>query len=391
MNKIKILVLEKDVLVRQAIAGILNSKCQCKFEADVRVSGNIGESENIIRKMNPDVVFLDIEKSAADGYTVFNTLRVRYPGMPIVVISSRSENGARAVLYALRKGAVDFITKLEQNNALLLNGNHLLKRIPPIIDTVARIVSSSSKTAKRSAGKVGGNQKEVKEATKNMDKVHHGKSLDLITIGGSMGGLDALYSIVKQLPGDFSVPIVVAQHFPQKYTRVLAHDLNKVSNLEVREAGGTDELMPGVIYIAPGGNHTEVQHNGNTTSFKIHRGPRENGVRPSMDVLFRSAAGLYGSGVLSVILSGYGNDGIAGARKIKDAGGQVLVQDPDNAQAAELPLTVLEAGLADNYYSAEQISRHILNRIPDCNKSRFAEQSFKIYSLEENLIDIYSL
>ncbi|WP_372635145.1 chemotaxis protein CheB [Fodinibius sp.] len=359
MDKIKVLVLDKNILVRQAIAGILNQES----DVVVRVSGEMRRSEQWVNDENPDVVLLDIEDSASDGYAIFNTLRVRFPKLPIVVISSRSERGARAALYALRNGAVNVITKPEKRNALLFATGHFAKRLPPIIKGIERVISRDTvdgwmvdKASRRSPD----NTEEQPEKVR--DKSIRGP-FRLIVIGGSMGGPKALHDILSKLPADFPVPVVAAQHLPKFYTRALAQLLKKASPLAVREALEEAALMPGTAWLAPGGQHCEITQKGNRPFLKIHRGPRENGDRPSIDVLFRSAARLYGRGVLGIILSGNGVDGLAGARAIRREGGHVIVQDPGSAMVDDLPLTVIREGLADHYSSTEQMSRQLLKQV----------------------------
>ncbi|GAA5520254.1 chemotaxis protein CheB [Aliifodinibius salicampi] len=355
MEKIKVLVLDNNIVVRQAIAGVLKRKS----DVVVRVSGELTKSEQLVSKENPDVVLLDIENSASDGYTIFNTLRIRFPKLPIVVISSRSERGAEAAIYALQNGAVNVFTKPEKSNALLFSSHHFGKRLPQIIRGVERVIRrnavdgwSIEKTAHQKSEKTE-EQPEREELRINRGPVR------LIVTGGSMGGPKALNEILKKLPADFSVPIISVQHFPRHYTRELARILKDVSPLAVREVLEEEVLMPGTAWLAPGGHHCEIIKSGNRPFVKAHRGPRENGNRPSIDVLFRSAARLYGKGVLGIILSGDGVDGLAGARTIRQEGGHVIVQDPRDAKVDDLPLSVIREGMANHYSSAEQISQQL--------------------------------
>ncbi|MDX1618725.1 MAG: CheB methylesterase domain-containing protein, partial [Balneolaceae bacterium] len=172
----------------------------------------------------------------------------------------------------------------------------------------------------------------------------------------------ALFSIIPVLPQSLPITLVVVQHFPKHSTKELARRLNEISEVRVEEAYDGVELKPGTVWLAPGGLHAEVERNGGTLTLKLHRGPRENGVRPSIDLLFRSAGWSLGDELLGIILSGCGRDGIAGARVIREYGGNIIVQDPRDALSHSLPLAVIREGLADNYFPAEQIADQIIRR-----------------------------
>ncbi|MCW9705867.1 chemotaxis protein CheB [Fodinibius salsisoli] len=355
MELIKILVIDEDILVRRALARILSSEP----EVELRVSGDLHESEKLIEHENPDIVLLDVGSLAPDNFSFFNTLRVRFPKTPVVVLSPRSEEGARAALYALQNGAIDVITKPEQNYALLFADNHLKKRLLPIISIVSQMIDTGTVDRQAVNTDVDDSQQ---EREKTLFPKSYRRSVNLIAMQGCTGGPKALFTIFKRFPAYLSAPVVIAQHFPKTYTSVLAHSLNKLSNITVKEAHDGAELEPGIAWLAPGGYHCEVQQYGNRSLLKVHQGPRENGVRPSADVLFRSAARLYGLSVLGVILSGHGADGITGAKMIQEVGGEVIVQNPQNALVGELPLSMLQSGLAHQYYPAEQIADEIVKR-----------------------------
>ncbi len=375
MEKIKVLVLDDNILVRQAISGILNQES----DVVVRVSGEIKKSEQLVNEVNPGVVLLDINDSASDGYTTFNTLRIRFPKLPIVVISSRSESGAKAALYAFRNGAVNVITKPEKSNALLFATRHFAKRLPPIIRGIERVINRNTIDgwlAEKESHQSLANTEEDPE--KERGRMNRGP-IRLIVIGGSMGGPKALNDILSKLPADFPIPIISAQHFPKFYTRALAQSLEEISPMKVREVIKETALMPGTAWLAPGGRHCEIKQRGNRPFLNVHRGPRENDVRPSIDVLFRSAARLYGPEVLGIILSGNGVDGLAGARAIRKEGGYIIVQDPNSAMVDDLPMSVIREGLADHYSSAEQISRQLLKHLIHPLKTREIKGYNNIY------------
>ncbi len=162
---------------------------------------------------------------------------------------------------------------------------------------------------------------------------------------------------------DFPVPIVIAQHMPKVYTKVFAAELERRTNLKVMEGYKGAPMEPGQVWVAPGGYHITIRRDNNHSALNVHRGPRENTCRPSIDVLFRSAAETYGPGLLAVILSGRGVDGVTGCRFIKESGGKIIVQDRKSSEAWELPGTVVHNKLADSICSKDRIGKEILERV----------------------------
>jgi len=368
MDKMRVLIIDEDILVRRAIARVLNDVPN----VEIRASEKLGNIEELVQEGNPDLVLLNIEQAAESGFETFHAIRVCFPKLPVVVISSRSFEGAQAAFYALRKGAIDVITKPVSNTTLLFSRQHLKKRVPPIIEGISRIGSRDSVDS----WLVEKTNKQETESVKNRSRFD--QPIQLVVIGGSMGAPKALKRMLKNLPSDFPVPVVIAQHFPRYYTSVLTKELAGSTDLTIHEA--TEEadlaLKPGHVWVASGGTHCEIQQNINRSSLRVHRGPRQNSVRPSIDVLFRSAARLYGSGVLGVLLSGKDTDGLAGARAINDNNGHIIVQDPGNAVIDELPLSVIRSGYASEYYPVELIGDQIKRYISQSNKKAQRTRSY---------------
>lgn len=381
MEEIRVLVLDKNIILRQAFASLLNKEP----DVAVRVSENISDSEKLVRDESPHAVFLDIEDAASDGYSIFNILRVRFPGLPIVVISPRSKKGAKAAMYAIRRGAVDVITKPKKNSALLFASRHFEKRLPPIIRGIERVIGRGTmegESSEKNTWHYTGVDQE-KHSDKERDSLNK-KSTSLIVIGGGMGGPEAIANIISGLPADFSIPIVAVQHFPKLYTKALAQELAKISPLAVREVTDGTELKAGSVWMAPGGWHCEIKQAGNRSVIKVHRGPRENEMRPSIDVLFRSVARIYGSRALGIILSGNGVDGLAGARAIREKEGDVIVQDPGNAMVDDLPLSVIRESLANQHYPADEIGTRILRNIAEPKKTMQIQKYYDFNLLKKD-------
>lgn len=353
MKNINILVMDRDIIVRHSVKEILERECNCT----VRMSGNVRECKLLIMQQRPNLILLNIEQVRASNYSFFKYLRKHYPNLPIVVMSSRSYEGAKAAMYALANGAVDVFTTPRNNNGLLLGRSHLEKRLPLIVNKVSR-----RKEEKYFYRRDGSNKEENEDLMGDLVNDHD--SARIIVMGSGMGGVEPVKRIIKNLPGNFPVPIVLVQHFPRYYTSVLAKKLGSISELEIQELECETELHPSTVYIAPGGFHCKVQQSGNVPTVSIHRGPRIYGERPSIDLLFQSAARLYGNRVLGIILSGAGMDGVAGAEAVINAGGDVLVQEPGDSIVGELSMKVIQEGYASNFFAADKLAGEILKRVP---------------------------
>lgn len=334
---------DRNILIRRAMANTLSPDP----EFEILVSTSRDRIEVLMERESPDVIILDIDEAALDDFSMFNTLRERYPSVPVIVTAARTKRGAADALYTLQNGAFDVITKPEQDNMILFSGRHFSKRLPPAVKAATGCSSAINKTDIR---------------TEKKEKAGQRKLIRQIVIGGGSGGSQALFSIFRKLPADLPVPIVVVQRLPRLFTQQLAQSLDRISDIQVQEAYDGAELLPGTAWIAKGGFQCEVQQTGVKQVLNLHRGPRVNGVRPSVDLLFRSAARLYGDEVLGIVLSGSGTDGEFGAGVIKEAGGTVIVQDPSQALSPELPENILRSGIAGDSYTAEQLGREITER-----------------------------
>jgi two-component system chemotaxis response regulator CheB len=186
--------------------------------------------------------------------------------------------------------------------------------------------------------------------------------IDVVCIGVSTGGPNALAALMPELPADFPVPIVVVQHMPPLFTKFLADRLDSQSRIRVEEASAGAKLEPGVAWLAPGDWHMAVERSGQAVLIRTHQGPQENSCRPAADVLFRSVVSAYGGRVLAVVLTGMGQDGLRGCELVKEAGGQIVVQDEATSVVWGMPGYVAQAGLADRILPLDQIAREIVRR-----------------------------
>jgi two-component system, chemotaxis family, protein-glutamate methylesterase/glutaminase len=189
------------------------------------------------------------------------------------------------------------------------------------------------------------------------------RRIDVVAIGSSTGGPNALAALISQLPADFPVPIVIVQHMPSLFTRLLAERLNHLTELDVREGKNAQRLQGGQVWIAPGGYHMTVARKGMEFVLGINRAPAENSCRPAVDVLFRSVAETYGANVLAVVLTGMGVDGTRGSASIRDAGGEVIVQDEASSAVWGMPGSVVAANLADRIFPLAGLASEVVRRV----------------------------
>jgi two-component system chemotaxis response regulator CheB len=184
-----------------------------------------------------------------------------------------------------------------------------------------------------------------------------------IVMAVSTGGPDALAAVVGRLPADLPVPILVVQHMPAEFTRLLAGRLDRESALRSVEASAGQDVLPGVIYIAPGGRHMALERTGGRVSVELHDGPPENSCRPAADVLFRSAAAVYRQNLLAVVLTGMGQDGLRGAASVRSAGGVVIAQSESSSVAVGMPGAVAAAGVAHAIVPLEDLGEALSERV----------------------------
>jgi two-component system, chemotaxis family, protein-glutamate methylesterase/glutaminase len=356
-NRLKAVIIDSHVLMRQILASMLRRK----ENVEIIESINLESGMSLLSMFNenePDIIFLGIDNYKSVEMQVFGEIRRNYPRVPVVLMTPLSRAGAQIALTGLKKGAVDFITKPERNIGLVLANKHFYKRVLPIISHLSSLNMDVLKTS----DSLSVSDMEVMRVTSERPN-QVSNHIDIVVIGGCMGGVTSLYKLISRLPDKIPVPVVIVQHMPKHYTRELADDLDKITPLNVREAQNNSSLLPGQVYLAPGGYHTVVKNTGSRKSLFIHKGPRENHNRPSIDVLFRSAVQAYRNKVLGVLLSGGGNDGVLGANHISDAGGDIIVESEESSLLGQLSAKVLEENLSSGKYRADQLGVEIVKRL----------------------------
>ena len=354
MRKIRVLIVDDAVVIRRMLTEVLSGDPQLEV-VGTAANGNIALAR--IPQLNPDVLTLDIEMPEMDGLETLAALRKSYASLPVIMFSTLTERGAAKTLDALALGANDYITKPANVGSV----SHAIQRIREGLIPKIKMFCSS-------AAGIDPPPEFPKAISTSPHRVRalpvSGPSrVDIVAIGVSTGGPNALAAVFPAFPADFPVPVVVVQHMPPVFTRILAERLESCSELRVEEARAGELLRPGRAWIAPGGYHMVVDRQNGAACLQTNQAAPENSCRPAVDVLFRSVAGCYGRSALGVILTGMGYDGLRGSEQIRTAGGQILVQDEATSVVWGMPGCVAEAGLADRVLPQDQIGSEITRRV----------------------------
>lgn len=339
MKKIRVLVVDDSALIRQMFSKFLNADPEIEV---VGVAPDPFIARQQIKELNPDVITLDIEMPKMDGLTFLEKIMTLRP-MPVVMVSSLTRKGADETIRALETGAVDYISKPADSSVSL---DSIADELRAKVKCAASARIAGRKAADRSAARL---------------SFAGRTAVNLIAIGASTGGVEALRDILEALP-DTLPPIVITQHMPPTFTASFAARLDKLCAISVHEARNGQPLLPGHAYIAPGGLHLEVARQGSAWKCVTHDEPAVSGHRPSVDVLFRSVAREAGADALGAILTGMGKDGAQGMLLMRQAGAHTIGQNEAScvvygmpraafdigAVAAQLPLSGIAAGLVEH-------------------------------------------
>jgi two-component system, chemotaxis family, protein-glutamate methylesterase/glutaminase len=351
MSKIHILIVDDAVIVRSRLSKLF--ALDSEFEVvGVAATGRIAIAK--IPQVTPDVVILDVEMPDMNGLETLVEIRRSHPNLPVIMFSTQTHTGAAATLDALALGASDYATKPSQLGSIEAANQHIQETLFP------KIKFFGAKTALPPTG-VPGVAPAISQSSQRVRSSP--ASIDILAIGASTGGPNALSLVLPQLPKTFQIPIVIVQHMPAMFTKLMAERLATKCQLSVAEAYSGALLTPGTIWIAPGGYHVEVTRSGTQMQLITHQAPPENFCRPSVDVLFRSIAQYYKARSLGVIFTGMGQDGLRGCKSIRDAGGQILVQDEASSVVWGMPGFVANAGLADAVLPLDIMSTEILHYV----------------------------
>jgi two-component system chemotaxis response regulator CheB len=314
-------------------------------------ASNGAQAVEMVARAAPDVVTLDIEMPEMNGLEALAEIRRRWPQLPVIMFSTLTERGAEATLDALALGANDYVTKptgTSVGRAPAVIREELAPRIKALC--AARVLRQEKIWAARRMPftAFGGRKRRV----------------DVVAIGSSTGGPNALTTLLTSLPAHLSTPLLIVQHMPPVFTRFLAERLAAKCLFPVREADDGAIVRPGEVWIARGDYHLATVREGTQVRLRLTQQPPENSCRPSVDVLFRSVAEVYGGSALALVLTGMGQDGLLGARQLRAAGADIVVQDEATSVVWGMPGYIAREGLADAVLPLGQIAPEIQRRVP---------------------------
>jgi len=331
----RILIVDDSAVMRSLLRAVIGK------DAGLETAGTAADGESAmsaIETQHPDLVLLDVEMPVMDGLDTLRKMRARGHRIPVIMCSSLTQRGAKVTIEALACGASDYVAKpagqSSREAAMLTLSRDLIPKIHALTSLPQATLSGTARPPLLTP----------------LPKASPISSIPtVLVIGVSTGGPAALDILLPNLPANFPLPVMIVQHMPELFTKLLAERLNSRCPLRVREAVEGDPVLAGSIYIARGNWHMEVQAGaqiGFPATLHLSQGALENHCRPAVDALFRSAAAVYGAGVLAVVLTGMGSDGLIGARLIREHGGSVLAQDQASSTVWGMPGAVSAAGLA---------------------------------------------
>jgi two-component system chemotaxis response regulator CheB len=343
-DKVRVLVVDDSALMRQLLSTMMAS------DRDIEVVGVAPDplvARQMIKELNPDVVTLDVEMPNMDGISFLEKIMKLRP-MPVLMISSLTQQGAEATLQALEIGAVDYIAKpkVDLQQGLAEKQAEIIEKVK--IAAKARVRSTARSTPRPSA----------------LARAGFSTTERIVAIGASTGGVEALREVLCGLPAD-SPAVVVTQHMPAGFTTRFAERLDTLTQVTVREAADGQRILPGHVYIAPGNWHLEVTRTGANYTCHLHDGAAVSGHRPSVDVLFRSVAASAGANAIGVILTGMGKDGAEGLKQMRTAGAATIGQNEATCIVYGMPKAAAALGATETELPIEKVAAAILDRCRD--------------------------
>jgi two-component system, chemotaxis family, protein-glutamate methylesterase/glutaminase len=361
---VRVLVADDSVIFRRVISEVLQSI------PNVEVVGSAPNGKltlQRVREFKPDILTLDMEMPEMDGLAVLDALRRTGEDTMVIVVSAFTERGGRLTMKALEMGALDFITKPDTNGAEESRAA-ILKELAPRVRALAhrreirKILRDSPQpvpTLRATA-----DPEPAVEAVRRMPCT---AKPELVLIGVSTGGPNALTQILPSLPGSLGVPVLIVQHMPPIFTKSLAESLSMKCALRVREASNGERLEPNTVYIAPGGKQMRLAASpAGQKTIEITDDPPENNCRPAVDYLFRSVANRFPGRATAVVLTGMGSDGTIGLRLLKRHGCYVIAQDEASCVVFGMPKAAIDAGVVDVVLPIGSIADRIVASVRGC-------------------------
>jgi two-component system, chemotaxis family, protein-glutamate methylesterase/glutaminase len=383
MSPIRVLIVDDSVVIRKLLTQTLAT------DSSIEVAGTASNGKIALAKIsqvNPELVILDVEMPEMDGLETLTNIRKDWPKLPVIMFSTKTERGAVATIEALTRGASDYVAKPSNVGSVMLAMERVREALIPKIKALVPRGQRPAVPAPRLSAKpeplLSSKPGPILSARPGaVDVLRPGlpgsligakpganlpvrvpgteAAVELVVIGASTGGPNALTTLLPKLPGDLPVPVVIVQHMLAAFTRHFAERLGLQCKLRVVEPNHGDPIQPGTIYVAKGDYHLLINRRGREGFVTLNQGPPENFCRPAVDVMFDSAASAYGASVLGVVLTGMGQDGYRGSRLIRQAGGNVIVQDEATSIVWGMPGMVAGAGLATQVLPLERVAGEI--------------------------------
>jgi two-component system chemotaxis response regulator CheB len=349
---IKVLIVDDSALIRQMLTRIMDD------DPDIEVVGTAADpyiARNKIKKLDPDVLTLDVEMPRMNGIKFLDNLMRLHP-MPVVMISSITEQGVEVTLKALELGAVDYICKPKVNIAKGINeyAAEIVSKVKAAAGAKVRTMDERDRV-NRAVKK----QCKARATSNGAGNEQHKDACQIIALGASAGGTEAIADVLRYLPADMP-GIVVTQHIPGPFSKSFAARVNSYSQLTVSEAQDGERIDRGHVYIAPGDRHLQIVKSGSSYVCKLSDGPLVNRHKPAVDVMFNSLAKSVGKNAMGIILTGMGKDGAAGLEAMKKAGAFTMVQDEQSSVVWGMPKEAIKRGVVDEVVSLQSIPKRLM-------------------------------
>ena len=388
MAKVRVLVVDDSAVARRLV-----SEALCTDES-IEVAGTASNGRLALQKLfqfkpQIDVVTLDVEMPELDGLQTLAELRRYWPHLPVIMFSAITERGAAATLEAIARGANDYVCKPTSAESLTEARRRVALDLCPRVRAFAAAQLARTQppasvapqpperaqeapsaqtapaplrtlTARSTPAPAQLQRVETPPTVSRLRPFARAPRPEVVLIGVSTGGPNALSTLIPALPADFPLPILVTQHMPPVFTRLLADRLDAASRLEVRECQGDEQLRPGTVYLAKGDYHLKVRGSRADPRLHLDQAAPENSCRPAVDAMFRSAVELWGGAAIAVILTGMGQDGLQGCQLLRAAGGLVSAQDQASSVIWGMPGAVVRAGLADRVLPLGKIAAELI-------------------------------
>ncbi len=350
---IKVLIVDDSALIRQMLTAIL------EVDPEIEVVGAAYDpymAREKIKKLNPDVITLDVEMPKMDGVTFLRNL-MRLRPLPVLMVSSLTDKGADITLQALEAGAVDFFTKpkVDLANTFGDYGEEIREKLKVVAGANIRQIISRPPPAAAAEKRVPDKHTTDAVLEKSRGRRHFQTTDQVVAIGASTGGTEAIREILQSLPPN-TPGVVIVQHIPAAFSRPFAERMNTVSAMSVMEAEDGQQIIPGHVYIAPGDQHLMVVRDGARYICRLNDGALVNRHKPSVDVLFRSMAENVGPNGVGVILTGMGGDGATGLREMHDVHARTIAQDERSSVVWGMPGEAIKAGGVEQVVALESVS-----------------------------------